>query len=43
MSLPTPPPAAFITKSSGSLSPAWIAENAIRVPLSDQAKLRMSA
>jgi hypothetical protein len=38
----TPLPEALMTKSSGSLSPDWIAENAIRAPFGDQAKLRMS-
>jgi hypothetical protein len=38
----TPPPAAFITKSSGSWSPSWIAEKATLLPFGDQAKLRMS-
>jgi hypothetical protein len=35
-------PGAFMTKSSGSLSPFWIAEKAIRRPSGDHAKLRIS-
>jgi hypothetical protein len=38
----TPPPLAFMTKSSGSLSPSAIAEKATRRPSGDHAKLRMS-
>ena len=38
----TAPPDAFITNSSGSLSPVRIAENAMRLPPGDQAKLRTS-
>jgi hypothetical protein len=39
--LPDSAAVAFMTNSSGSLSPAWIAAKAIFVPLGDQAKLRM--